>query len=180
LTFISIPVTEDIENKAKQIRLKRDSIYKNIYKEENSDIRWIGEVGEICFNNWLQQNLKINFEWITENVVKKPDFIINNIGIGVKTVKRQVPPQLHYTAQITAKHLFDEPSQGLFFISYEFQIKKLWLLGGISKIHFIKNAKYYGEGECVHQNYKIRKGHEIYNIDISKLIPPDKWIEYFN
>jgi hypothetical protein len=56
---------------------------------------------------------------------------------------------------------------------------KLTLLGGISRSEFKKHAIYYGEGTKVHSNYTIRKGHEIYNIDVTKLIPPAQWLAQF-
>ena len=53
------------------------------------------------------------------------------------------------------------------------------LIGGISKSEFKNHAIYYGEGAQVHAHYTIRHGHEIYNIDVNKLIPPDEWLTQF-
>jgi hypothetical protein len=176
--YIGIPltVTDALEQQAKEIRENRDMIFGNIYYEAESDIRWIGDLGELCFNQWLEQNQIIDYSWEVEDVAGKPDFVINGKRVDVKTVKRRVPPKPNYTAQITARHK-DHPIDELFFMSYEFKIKKMWLLGGISLINFLKVAKQYKAGDIVHSNYSIRQGHEIYNAEISLLHPPLTWLE---
>lgn len=62
-------------------------------------------------------------------------------------------------------------------MTYEIAKRRMWLLGGINREWFLQEARYYGAGEWVHANYKIRQGHEIYNIEIAKLIPPKVWIK---
>lgn len=52
----------------------------------------------------------------------------------------------------------------------------MWLLGGIDRERFLQGSRYYGAGEWVHANYHIRQGHEIYNIEIDKLVSPKDWI----
>lgn len=176
MSFFIIDVTDDQIAKAETIRKTRDEQYGNIYQEVDSDLRWVGDLGEICFNNWLKGNGLIGFKWHLNNAAGKPDFTINGIRVDVKTVKRKVPPRMDYTAQITAKHK-DSPVDELFFISYEFQKKRLWLLGGISKKNFLARATYYQAGDSVHANYIIREGHEIYNAPIEFLVSPDEWIK---
>ncbi len=61
-------------------------------------------------------------------------------------------------------------------MSYEIAKHRMWLLGGIDRTCFLREARYYGAGEWVHDNYQIREGQEIYNIGIAKLIPPKDWI----
>jgi len=58
------------------------------------------------------------------------------------------------------------------FLYYDYVNKSIWLLGGISKKKLLRYAKYYGPGDKVYENYTIRKGHEIYNIDFKYLTPP--------
>jgi len=178
MAFVFIDVSLDMENKAAGIREKRDEQYGNIYEETDTDIRWVGDLGEICFNTWLKNNNITNFDWHLENTAGKPDFTINGTRIDVKTVKRKVPPRLDYTAQITAQHIHS-PVDELFFCSYEYQIKRMWLLGGIEKSEFIKKAIFYKAGDKVHENYTIRKGHEIYNTALSHLIEPNFYVDRF-
>jgi hypothetical protein len=175
LTYVDISVSW--EEKARKIRSERDQQYGNIFTEEESDLRWVGDLGEIWFNDWLKKNGITGFQWHLDNAAGKPDFTIGNTRIDVKTVKRQVAPRPDYTAQITARHK-DHPIDELFFLSYEFQKKKLWLLGGTTMANFLEQATYYGEGDKVHDNYIIRKGHEIYNAPISQLTSPVEWLEH--
>ena len=66
--FLSFPVTELLEAKAVHIRTERDRKYGNIYQQAHTDKRWVGDVGEICFNNWLKQmDLTINIFFIYSN-----------------------------------------------------------------------------------------------------------------
>lgn len=176
MTFVTIDVTDEIEEQARAIRADRDKLYGNIYIEAPSDLRWVGEIGEIVFNQWASEASSATLEWITDKAAGKPDFVIGGRAIDVKTVKRKVAPRLNYTAQITARHAA-EPVDDYFFTSYEFQRRRLWLLGGLDKETFLEGAKYYGPGDQVHANYTVRPGHEIYNIEIEKLVPPNRWLE---
>jgi hypothetical protein len=175
-----MPITSKMIEVAKKIRKSRDEIYGNIYREESSDLRWCGDLGEICFNKWLKMNGVNDFEWILENAAGKSDFDLGNVTIDIKTVKRKFKPRVSYTAQITAKHK-NTPVDELFFMCYEYNTDiggngKMWLLGGISKGEFIEKSKYYSEGDFVHPNYQIRRGHEIYNAEISALNAPLSWL----
>ncbi len=79
--------------------------------EADTDLRWVGDLGEICFNIWLKKNNTINFKWHLDNVAEKPDFTIGDKRVDIKSVKRKVAPRSIYTAQITARHseyLIDE------------------------------------------------------------------------
>lgn len=174
--WVSLLLTPEEEAEAKKIRVDRDRQYGNIYDEADTDERWVGDLGEIAFNSWLSHKGIQNFNWILNNAAGQPDFVTaKGVRIGVKTVKRKVPPRADYTAQITARHAH-EPIDQFFFMSYEIAQRRMWLLGGIDRERFLKEARYYGEGEWVHDNYQIRRGHEIYNIEISKLARPNDWI----
>lgn len=70
-----------------------------------------------------------------------------------------------YTAQVTAKPSL-EPVDAFFFLSFDFKRNQLWLLGGIEKADFLRQAQYYSPGDKVHANYTIREVHEIYNIGL--------------
>lgn len=153
-----------------------DQQYGNIYQEASTDIRWVGDLGEIVFNSWLKASGLTGFGWHQDNTAGKPDFTIRDQRIDAKTVKRKVPPQPHYTAQITAQHA-DHPIDLLFFLSYEIAIQQMWLLGGIKMTEFLSFATVYKGGEQVHTNYQIREGHTIYNAPISRLTPPGAWLE---
>lgn len=177
--WISVSITPGNENRAKQIREDRDKLYQNIFDVRDTDERWVGDLGEMVFNAWFKNKGVEGFEWIQDDAAGRPDFIsASGIRIGVKTVKRGGPPKENYTAQVTAKHA-DEPIDQFLFMSYEIDERKMWILGGIDRETFKKQAKYYSAGDQVHAHYQIREGHEIYNIEIKKLIKPLEWIAQF-
>jgi len=158
------------------MRVERDRQYGNIYTEAATDERWVGDLGERAFNSWFKHEGIQGFKWVRDDAAGQPDFVTaQNVRIGVKAVKRKVPPREGYTAQITARHI-EEPIDQFFFMTYEIAKRRMWLLGGIDRERFLMESRYYGAGEWVHENYQIRPGHEIYNIEIGKLIQPKEWI----
>ena len=174
--MIYIDITQRQIDKAIRIRKQRDSQFSNLYQETKTDLRYCGDLGEIIFNSWVKQLKPV---WHLNNAAGKPDFTINDTRIDIKTVKRQSKPKLNYSAQITAKHK-NTPIDDLFFMSYEYKINRLWLLGGISKKEFLDKATYYKAGDKVHDHYTIRQGHEIYNAPIKILKPPMEYLKKFN
>lgn len=175
--WVSILVTPKYEEQAKEMRAERDLQYRNTYTETETDERWVGDLGEMVFNSWLEQEHVQGFKWVLDDTAGKPDFVTaSNKRIGVKTVKRKVPPRKSYGAQVTAIHAH-EPVDHFFFMSYEIAKRRMSLVGGIERARFLQKARYYGPGELVHKHYRIRKGHEIYNTEIEKLIPPKEWLK---
>ena len=66
LGWITFSVSKLREEEARSRRAQRDLQYCNIYDEEETDERWVGELGEMAFNHWLQiQDLRAS--WIIEN-----------------------------------------------------------------------------------------------------------------
>ena len=118
---------------AKEMRAQRDLRYENIFMKMATDERWVGDLGEIVFNLWLKDKGVRDVKWVLESAAGQPDFVLpSGLRIGVKTVKRKGPPKTDYTAQITARHA-DEPIDAFFFMSYEIDRHRMWLLGGIEK-----------------------------------------------
>ena len=168
--IVTFNVTDEQIQQAINIRNERDSKYGNIFTEESTDMRYVGEIGEIIVNQALNMVSKENTIWHTEDVIKQPDFTFCGRTLDVKTVKRQVPIKPWYKAQITARHSETEMDD-LLFTCYEVPKKQLHILGVMEKSEFLRLATYYGEGDFVHDDYQIRKGHEIYAIMISKMTP---------
>ncbi len=161
------------------MRLERDQRYGNIYNEAETDLRWVGDLGEKVFDSWARHLGHNGTLWLKDDAAGNADFLTpSGLRIGVKTVKRAGPPRPGYTAQITAQHA-REPVDHFFFLSYENETKIMWLLGGIDQVTFLREARYYAAGEQVHANYVIRPDHEIFNIEIAKLICPEKWAHFF-
>lgn len=173
--WISVDIDEKFENHAKKIRIERDKIYGNIFSEKESDLRWVGDLGEIVFKGWLKHLGVAGVQWIVDDASGEPDFIIGSHRVGVKTVKRKNAPKPSYEAGMTSRHT-EEPVESYFFMSYQFTERRMWLIGGISKSDFMSNATHYKAGDFVHPNYQIRPGHEIHNIDMSVITAPQSWL----
>ena len=171
--FVDVGV-EAIES-AKRMRAARDERYRNIFSEVSTDMCWVGDLGETVFDAWVR-GTRLTCKLVVDEAAGNPDFVTHGgTRIGVKTVKRKAKPRADYTAQITARHA-EEPIDQFFFMSYENEIGRMWLLGGIARERFLQQAVYHPAGAQVHENYRIRPGHEIYNILISKLVPPNEWL----
>jgi hypothetical protein len=161
----------DIE-KAKVIRERRDRLYPNIYPPSDTDLRWVGDLGELYFRYWLCE-LQVDFVWLheDESATHNADFIVEGVRYGVKAVKRKADVKAHYTQGISKQHA-NEPVDMFFFMSYEYPRKLMWLLGGCTKEFFLANARAHKAGEQVHSNYTIREGHELLNLDVRLLTAP--------
>lgn len=168
--IVTREVTDAQIEQAKSIRAERDAKYGNIYAEEDTDMRWVGDLGEIVINELFGMVSKENTQWHLEDVTGRADFTFFGKSLDVKTVKRKVPMKTDYMAQITAKHAQTKMDY-LVFTCYEFTKKKLHVLGVMKKEEFLDLAIYYGEGDNVHANYKIRKGHEIYAVYVNQMSP---------
>lgn len=173
-------IVTDIEaadvDRAKAMRARRDALYGNIYDARDTDERWVGDLGEMCLDAWLEVE-GIGHDWLAgDRAAGMHDFTVAGWRMDAKAVKRKVEVRPGYTAQITARHAH-EPVDGYFFMTFHTERNAMWLLGAKGRRRFLREATYYGPGEWVHQNYRIREGHEIYNIEIDRLTPPDDWLE---
>jgi hypothetical protein len=52
--WISVAITGANERRARAIRAERDRQYGNIFTEESTDERWVGDLGEMAFDNWFR------------------------------------------------------------------------------------------------------------------------------
>lgn len=176
-------VDDDEIRQSYKIREVRDKMYGNIFEPEDSDWRWVGDLGEILFAKFLDR-IGIEYTWIQEDVAGKPDFLLvkskkhrfNNVSVDVKTVKRKGPYLPGYQAQVHAKHKEENVDQ-FFFMSYEFPLNKMWFIGGAEKEFYFAKAPYYPTGSKIHAQYSTRqKNHNIYNIYEKDLKKPKDWI----
>lgn len=168
--IITMDVSDCVIQQAQAIRAERDKIYGNIFPEISTDMRWAGEIGEIISNKFLSYISKENTEWILDDVTSRGDFNFFGLEVDIKTVKRKVPIRPWYQAQITPRHA-SKPVDYLLFTCYEFPVKKLHLLGVMSRDEFLSKAHHYKVGDFVHKDYEIREGREIYSMVISEMTP---------
>lgn len=173
-------IVTDVEaadmDRAKAMRARRDARYGNIYASRDTDERWVGDLGEMCLDAWLEAE-GIGHDWLAgDEASGMHDFTVAGWRMDAKAVKRKFEVRPGYTAQITARHA-SEPVDGYFFMTFHTETNAMWLLGAIGRQRFLGDARYYGPDEWVHPNYQVRKGHEIYNIEIDRLTSPATWLE---
>jgi hypothetical protein len=169
--IVTFDVSDAMIEQAKRMRNERDKIYGNIFKERESDLRWVGDLGEIVIDYALRQCRPKETIWHNQlHAAGDHDFTFCGLPLEVKTVKRKVPLRPHYKAQITARHM-ESPAPWLIFASYEFPQKKMHIKGVMHKIEFKQKAEYFEAGEKVHEHYTIADGHEIYAVGIRDMRP---------
>jgi hypothetical protein len=168
--IVTFDVSEQLIQQAQTIRQQRDQRYGNIFSESSSDMRWVGEIGELITRDAMNLCNQDATVWLDQDVTSNCDINFCGLGVEVKTVKRKVPMALHYKAQITARHANKAMDQ-LLFTCYEFPKRKLHILGAMTKEEFLQKAEYFKEGDQVHANYTIRPGHEIYSVMVSEMNP---------
>lgn len=168
---ITREVTDEQIQNAQSIRADRDKKYGNLYKEKATDLRWVGDLGEVIINQLLCMCRPKDTVWHLEgDVCGKEDFTFCGKTFDVKTVKRSVPVKLGYMAQISAKHISTKCDY-LVFANYEYKTKKMNILGVMTKEDFIKRSIKFSSGDKVHDKYQIRSNHEIYAVYIYQLTP---------
>lgn len=168
--IVTFSVSDSDIQLAKSLRRQRDQIYGNIYEERPTDLRWVGEIGEIVVHRALMMMDMNETTWFTKEAAGKSDFEFRGDSIDVKTVKRKVPMQMHYEAQITRSHT-KTPCDTLLFTCYEYPRQLLHVLGTMSKDEFLDTAKLYRAGDSVHKHYTIREGHEILSVYVKQMTP---------
>ncbi len=176
--------------RAQQWRADRDAQFRDrdVYEREDSDERWVGELGEMVFDWWLGQQGVQGHQWIKNKPAGRPDFHIQSARIGVKTVKRRGQFYTGYCGQVSERHLH-EPSDAFFFLSYQWcaknretkqwdECRRIWLIGGCSRAKFERHA-HRTEGPATdpcNPEYKVRAGHTIYNAYEEHFVPPREWL----
>lgn len=173
--WLVVTVPSGLEAWAEALREERDRRYENIYEEARTDVRWVGELGEAVFDWWLRESGVSDYQWHVDDPAGRPDFVLYGLSVGVKTVKRKHPFRRGWTCQVTERHV-DEPVDSYFFCSYELPRRHLWMIGGCSRRRFVAKAETYTEGQQVHPNYTVRRGHTIRNVDEKHITPPATWL----
>lgn len=169
--------SQGVIDAAKAFRKNRCKSYGNGYSERSTDARWVGDLGEACFALWLYQE-NVPYEWFRDgDVSTSHDITVGRFRMEIKTVKRQVDPKPDYGCLVTERHAQGHGEHGYFFMSYTVPTNTMWFLGAIGRPRFLREAKAFGPGEAVAENYTVRDGHAVRNILISRLMPPETWIK---
>jgi hypothetical protein len=175
--WVRIPATEEMIGYAKRLRAKRDERYANVYPEAETDWRWVGELGECAVYKWLQETGTPNFEWITGDPSGRADFVVCGETVDVKTSKRKDAIKQHYEVGVTGHCAESQHAETLLFCCYEISTGNVVILGAMAHGDFLAGARYFGPGEKVHDNFTVREGSNLYNVHISQMDAPLRWLE---
>lgn len=173
--WIVLTVSPETVAWAQQIRRERDQRFRNVFPEAETDCRWVGEVGEAAFYEWLKQAAPGKGKWIRRRPVGQPDFIVCGQAIGVKSRKRKNPFRWTDGCGISTCHI-SEPVDHFFFTSYEVAKRRATLVGGISREEFRLHSREYKAGDRVHAGFTIREGGGILDLEPRFLRPPLEWL----
>ena len=179
-SFITLQASDaDVQN-AISIRESRDQLYKNIYEEQDSDERWVGDLGEILFDRLMEEQGFV-YNWYNQlEAAKLPDFSIFGFDSDLKVNKRQaliMPHQVHYGCQISAEQAPYCTSRMFIFGNYCIEKKTLQILGAISKQRFMQIAVLRKKGEWVTPKYQLK--HDILDVTVKDLTPINVALKMF-
>lgn len=139
-----------------------------------SDLRWVGDLGEVAFDRWLRESLGIEplHSW-NGGVDGKPDFEVAGHRVGLKTRYSNVTTRADFYAVVPAQHLDREQEDEWFFANYETRAGRLVLLGGIDKVRFREEARFVDTGEPIGPT--ILAKNPVWQLPVDKLEPPVRW-----
>jgi len=171
--YLEIIATDGDIEQAKAIREARDALYGNHFEVKDTDIRWGGDLAEILLDQYLTE-CGISHQWHREEAAaNQPDFTINGITMDLKTLKRAQPMterHRHYTFGVTEnQYRMDVDTYG--FVNFVPELRLFQFIGCIKKRRFIEQATTVKSGQKVHHSYRIRRGHQLGNIEVFKLTP---------
>lgn len=143
-----------------------------------SDLRWVGFLGEIGFSRWLTDEL-IPHEW-NGGVDNLPDFSVGaqerptSNAVGLKTRYSKVATRADFYAVVPAQHFARQQETEWFFANYEVGSNRLVLLGGVDAERFREYARYVDTGEPIGPTTKAKN--PVWQLDVSVLDPPERWL----
>ena len=101
--WISVNISESHEDKAKEMRARRDCLYGNIFQEESSDLRWSGDLGEYAFKSWLNHEGVSDYNWLTgdNDATGNADFEIRKCGCSEQFIKISLQSKRNSMARVS-------------------------------------------------------------------------------
>lgn len=165
-------------------RARRDSRYQNRYAPRPGDQRWVGDLGELVFDWWLE-SLGIARTWILEGpTAGKTDFVIGGTRVDVKTAHIGAPWKHDpgYGCQAHKEHVEKPHSDDFFFAAYEAGRREMLLVGGVTVERFRQGADYFKAGEVViPRRMTLRPDHPgLYMVSEERLTRPGAWLSGVN
>ncbi len=130
------------------------SLIKMVDVDSHEEAKLWGLVGQVIAGRYYQ---KKPFQSSTLNY----DFVLAGKEVDVKTrhtsMRRQSQIRMEYRGMIRDDAVENQESEAYLFCLYNPSIRKVWLLGWITKSDFLKNAQHQEEGrEYDDSNFKVR------------------------
>ena len=149
-TTIRIEVTEDQIEEAHERRRQGIALYGHLPNTRNmTPDQWVGDLGEIIMEQWLNQN-DIRHVWFSvEEQRTKPDFLIKDeLHLEVKTCGRNFFTRDDYEAGVNLEQYErNDNTDEYFFMSYHKGEGIMELLGYMPKEMFGRLSVIQREGE---------------------------------
>ena len=172
-----LEVTEKQIKDAKELREFRDRMFpRNVFDPVGEDRRWVGDLGEVVFWPWSRE-IRDDVSWLVHHPAGNPDFIIGGVGVDVKASSRACAPREGWTV-LAGKKAVEEPHYDeLFFMCYEGDRRRMWLMGGIERERHLRLSTYCPVGTVIHPKYTVGEGGEIYNLEVTELAGSRLWLD---
>ena len=107
--------------------IKQDRCEKDKHQWGNrfdSDTRWVGDLGELAFKDWLNEiGFPYNY-WTNKQFKDTRDFTVGRLEIDVKTIATNYFPKRSYSCQVAASQLKNEAVNTYVFSRYLLDKKK--------------------------------------------------------
>ena len=177
--WVVADVSEKMIAKANRIRAVRDAELGNTHARRPGDKIWVGDLGEIAFDQWLW-TVAPGSEWIIEEVKGRPDFIVHGFRVDVKTehLNKGHRFQLDYGCSAHRHHVEEPVADYFFFAAYDPVQREMLLVGGVSLERFSEVATYYEAGDVVIPgHWTLAKDHQgLYRCGEGFLKRPLAWL----
>ncbi len=155
--MIEIPINNDYMNRARE-KASTVGILQGSITGGTSNV--VGAIGELVVADSINAKQINTYDY---------DLVKDGMRIDVKTKRCNSKPQPHYDCSV-ALHGTKQDCDAYVFVRILTDMSKAWILGGISKHNFYKEATLYRKGDIDYNNCYTFKA-DCYNLQISQLSP---------
>lgn len=155
--MIEIPINDDYMRRARE-KASTVGILQGSITGGTSNV--VGAIGEIIVADSIEAKQINTYDY---------DLIKDGVRIDVKTKRCNTKPLPNYDCSV-ALHGTKQDCDAYVFVRILTDLSKAWILGGISKQSFYKEATLYRKGDVDSDNGFMFKA-DCYNLKIDKLSP---------
>jgi len=155
--MIEIPINDDYMRRARE-KASTVGILQGSITGGTSNV--VGAIGEIIVADSIEAKQINTYDY---------DLVKDGVRIDVKTKRCNTKPLPNYDCSV-ALHGTKQDCDAYVFVRILTDLSKAWILGGISKQSFYKEATLYRKGDVDSDNGFMFKA-DCYNLKIDKLSP---------